>query len=73
MRIVSMNNQGSDCYDARVENFKNVDACETAFSSLISAGFDVDEYEDGELTVSGYKEEYYSKADFIKEVRKIVK
>jgi hypothetical protein len=74
MRIVNMNNKEcKEIYDARIENFKSHDELETVFAALTAEGFSVDEYEDGELTVSGNAGEYYGKKGFLSEIKAIVK
>lgn len=60
-------------YDVVIENI-NEDIFSEVEDRFLDAGFTTEAYEEGELTVAISKDRYgYTKAEFIKEVRRIAK
>ena len=76
MRILNQNidfDLETRIYDVIIENI-NEDIFSEVEDRFIEAGFTTESYEDGELTVAISKDRYgFTKADFIKEVRRIAK
>ena len=60
-------------YDVVIENI-NEDIFDEVEDRFLDAGFTTEAYEEGELTVAISKDRYgYTKAEFIKEIRRIAK
>jgi len=60
-------------YDVVIENI-NEDIFDEVEDRFLDAGFTTEAYEEGELTVAISKDRYgFTKAEFIKEVRRIAK